>query len=104
MQSKASEFLNIEVLRVDIEAGENPDQQRIHITALVEKANRTSHNLKGGEIVNVVYTVTAHPKGWTGPGEIPILAEKDKTLAYLSRAENSTEYVPTAGAMSFRNF
>ena len=104
MQSKASEYLNIEVLRVDIEAGETPDQQRIHIMALVEKVNRSSNNLKEGEVVKFVYTVTSHPKGWNGPAEIPILSEKDKAIAYLSRVENSPDYRPTAGAMSFRNF
>ena len=104
MQAKATEFLNIEVLQVDIEAGKSPDEQRVHIKAMIEKVNRTANGLKDGGIVNIVYTVTAHPSGWTGPREIPILSEKDKTVAYLARVENSLEYQPTAGAMSFRNF
>ena len=104
MQVKASEFLNIEVLQVDIEAGKTSTEQRVHIMALVGKVNRSSNNVKDGDVVNIVYTVTSHPAGWSGPREIPILSEKDKTVAYLQRVENSLEYQPTAGAMSVRNF
>ena len=104
MQSKASEFLNIEVLQVVIEAGKSPDQQQIHIMALINKVNRTATNLKEGDVVNIVYNVTSHPNGRPGQGEIPILTEKEKPVAYLSRIDNSSNYQPGAGSMSFRNF
>ena len=104
MQTKSPEYLNIEVLRVNIEAGSKPDQQLVHVMAIVGKVIRTSNGLKEGDVVNIVYSVTAHAPGWAGPREIPILAEKDSTVAYLARLENSLNYTPTAGSMSFRNF
>lgn len=104
MQAKAPEYLGIEVLRVDIEAGESPDQQKVHIMAMVDKVNRTASGLKESDVIHFTYAITDRPKGWPGAGEIPILSEKDKTVAYLSGIENSTNYRPAAGAMSFRNF
>ena len=104
MQAKAPEFLNIEVLQVTIDAGKTDTEQQVHVMAVVNKVDRSANNLKEGDIVNIVYTVNAHPKGWTGPREIPVLSEKDKTVAYLKRLENTLNYQPIAGAMSFRNF
>ncbi len=104
MQAAATEHLMIEVLRVDIEAGDVPEQQKVHLTALVSSVTRTANNLKAGEVLSVTYAVTDRPKGWAGPGEIPILSEKDKTVAYLAKIGESPDYRPAAGAMSFRNF
>jgi len=104
MQAAAPERLEIQVLRVDIEAGDVPEQLKVHLTALVNSVARTASNLKPGEVLNVTYVVADRPKSWAGPGEIPILSEKDKTVAYLAKVDESPDYRPAAGAMSFRNF
>ena len=103
MQAKAPEYLKVEILRVDVEPGENPTQQKIHLVALVTEVFRTASGAKPNEIVNIVYTVTEHPRGWTGPGSVPIPGEKEKTVAYLSRTE-AGDFEPAAGRMSFTNF
>jgi len=103
MQKSATEVVDIEVLRVDIEPGEVPGSQSIHLMALVNKVARTA-NVKEGDLINIRYTVSGREKGWTGPGEIPVLGEKEKTLAYLIKDAASDEFHPAAGVMSFRNF
>ncbi|MCX6968799.1 MAG: hypothetical protein NTV93_01420 [Verrucomicrobia bacterium] len=103
MQKAATDVVEIEVLRVDIEPGEAPGSQNLHITALVNKVTRTT-NVKENDIIKIQYLVTTREKGWAGPGEIPILEEKQKTLAYLVKDPGSEEFHPAAGAMSFRNF
>ena len=103
MQKAATEAVEIEVLRVDIEPGEAPGSQNLHITALVNKVTRAA-NVKENDLIKIQYTVTAHEKGWAGPGEIPILEEKQKTLAYLAKDPSTEDFHPAAGAMSFRNF
>ena len=103
MQKAATEAVDIEVLRVDIEPGEAAGTQNIHLTALVNKITRTA-NVKEGDLIKIDYKVTGHDKGWTGPGEIPILEEKEKTIAYLVKDPAAEIFHPAAGAMSFRNF
>lgn len=104
MQKAAREVLQIEVLRVEVEPGDAPGRQNLHIMALVNGVTRSGSGTAAGELVNITYTVTDREKGWTGPGEIPILQEKDKTVAYLAKDPASGEFHPAAGAMSFRNF
>lgn len=104
MQQAATDVMDIEVLRVDIEPGDAAGRQNIHLMALVNKVARTSADVKEGDLINILYTVTAREKGWSGPGEIPILSEKDKTVAYLLKDGSSGDFHPAAGAMSFRNF
>jgi hypothetical protein len=103
MQKAATEVVDIEVLRVDIEPGEAAGSQNIHLMALVNKVTRIA-NVKEGDLIKINYTVTGHEKGWSGPGEIPILEEKEKTLAYLVKDPSADTFHPAAGAMSFRNF
>ena len=103
MQKAASELVDIEILRVDIEPGDAPGRQNVHLVALVNAVTRTA-NVKEGDIINIRYTVTSREKAWVGPGEIPILEEKDKTVAYLVKDPASEDFHPAAGAMSFRNF
>ena len=103
MQKAATEVVEIEILRVDIEPGEAPGSQNLHLMALVNKVTRTA-NVREGDLIKIQYTVTAHEKGWVGPGEIPLLEEKEKTLAYLVKDPATDEFHPAAGAMSFRNF
>lgn len=104
MQREATDVMDIEVLRVDIEPGDAAGRQNIRLMALVNKVARTTTDVKEGDLINILYTVTGRDKGWTGPGEIPILAEKDKTMAYLLKDSTTGDFHPAAGAMSFRNF
>ena len=103
MQNAATEVVEIEILRVEIEPGESPGSQSIRLMALVNKATRAA-NVKAGDLIKIHYTVTGHEKGWAGPGEIPILEEKEKTIAYLVKDPLADTFHPAAGAMSFRNF
>lgn len=104
MQASAMEFLDVEILRVDIEPGDAPNQQKVLLLALVNKVTRTAANLKVGDLINIAYAVTDQPKRTLGAGEIPIPSEKDKTIAYLTKDAKSDNYLPAAGAMTFRNF
>lgn len=103
MQAKASDYVKIEVLRVDVEPGEDPAQQKILVVALVTEVLRSASGLNPGDMVNISYTVTEHPPGWAGPGAIPLLAEKQVTIAYLNK-EEAGDFVPAAGRMTFENF
>jgi hypothetical protein len=103
MQAKAPEYLKIEVLRVDVSPGEKPEDQTVHVVAMVTQVVRTASEVKPDDIINIFYTITDHPKGWVGPGGIPLLQEKQQVVAYLSKGETN-EYKPEAGRMSFSNF
>ncbi len=104
MQAAASEYLDIEVLRVAIEPGAEPGQQDVEVTARIVKVNRSSSNLQPGGMLNILYTLAARPPGFVGPGQIPVPAEGDKSVAYLKNGEKPEEFLPAAGMMTFRNF
>jgi hypothetical protein len=103
MQAKAPEFLKIEILRVDISPGDKPEDQTVHAVAMVTQVMRTATEVKPDEIINIYYTVTERPKGWAGPGEVPLLEDKQQTVAYLAKGETG-DFKPAAGRMSFSNF
>ncbi|HEY5778091.1 MAG TPA: hypothetical protein VIT00_05105 [Terrimicrobiaceae bacterium] len=103
MQAKAPEYFKLEILRVDVEPGETPTQQKVHLVALVTEVIRTATGAKPDEIVNILYTITEHPKGWVGPGSVPVPSEKQRTIAYLSKTAGG-DFEPAAGRMSFTNF
>ena len=103
MQAKAPEFFKIEVLRVDVSPGAKPEEQSVHVVAMVTQVIRTASEAKADEIINILYTITDHPKGWVGPGAIPLLEDKQQTVAYLSKGETG-DFSPAAGRMSFSNF
>lgn len=104
MQTKAPEYLKIEVLRVDVSPGEKPEEQTVHVVAMVTQVMRTASEVKPDDIINIFYTITEHPKGWTGPGAIPLLNDRQQAVAYLEKKDVPTEYKPVAGRMSFSNF
>jgi len=104
MQTGAPEYVKIEVLRVDVSPGEKPEDQNIHVVAMVTQVMRTASEIKPDDIINIFYTITEQPKGWVGPGAIPLLTEKQQTVAYLEKKDVPTEYKPVAGRMSFSNF
>jgi hypothetical protein len=104
MQDEAPEFLNLDILRVDVAPETQPDRQNIHITARIVSVNRTSSNLQVGGVLNILYTLTSRPPGFVGPGHVSIPSEGDKTVAYLKNMAKPDEFEPAAGAMTFRNF
>lgn len=104
MQTAAPEYLEVEILRVDIKPGAEQGQEDVEITARIAKVNRSSANLQPGGMLNILYTLTARPPGFVGHGQVTIPAEGDKTVAYLKNGEKPDEFVPAAGAMTFRNF
>jgi hypothetical protein len=73
------------------------------VVAMVTEVTRSSTGLKADEIINILYTIVGHPQGWMGPGEVPLLEDKDETVAYLNKTETD-DFVPAAGRMSFSNF
>lgn len=103
LQAKAPEYLKIEVLRVDVTPGAKPEEQTVHVVAMVTQVLRTATEVKPDEIINIFYTITERPKGWVGPGAIPVLQDKQQTVAYLSKGETG-DFKPEAGRMSFSNF
>jgi hypothetical protein len=103
LQRKAPEYLKIEILQVTVQPGETPTQQKVHIIALVTDVLRTASGLKPNEILNIYYNVTEHPRGWAGPGEVPIPNAQERSVAYLTRTDGG-DFAPAAGRMSFSNF
>lgn len=103
MQAKAPEYLKIEVLRVDVSPGEKPEEQAVHVVAMVTQVMRTGSEVKPDDIINIHYVIVERPSGWAGPGAVPLLADKQQTVAYLSRQDNG-DFKPEAGRMSFSNF
>jgi hypothetical protein len=103
MQAKAPEYFKVEILRVDVAPGETPIQQRVQLVAVISQVLRSASGAKPNEIINIVYTVTEHPKGWAGPGPVPIPSEKERTVAYLKKLEVG-DFEPAAGRMTFTNF
>jgi phenylpyruvate tautomerase PptA (4-oxalocrotonate tautomerase family) len=103
MQAKAPEFFKIEIVRVDVTPGETPTEQRVQLVALISQVLRSASAAKPNEIINIVYTVTEHPRGWAGPGPVPIPREKERTVAYLKKLPVG-DFEPAAGRMTFTNF
>jgi hypothetical protein len=103
-QKAAPEYLSIEVVRVDVEPGAEPGQQIVHAIAIVTKVERTATGIQPEALITLAYPVTQRPPGFVGPGEIPILTEGEKTIAYLAKNEEDGTYAPVAGVMSFSNF
>ncbi len=103
-QKEAPEKIGIEVLRVDIESGEQADQQKVGVVALVTRVDRTASGLQPDQVINISYVITERPRGFVGPGEIPLLQEGEKTVAFLVREDSGPVYLPVAGIMSFREF
>jgi hypothetical protein len=104
MQNEAPEFLNLDILRVDVVPETEPDRQNVLITARIVNVNRTSSNLQVGGVLSILYTLTSSPQGFVGPGHVSIPNEGDKTVAYLKNGEKPDEFEPAAGAMTFHNF
>lgn len=104
MQSNATEYLDIEILRVDIAPAAVQGQQDVELTARIVKVHRTKSNLQPGGMLNIAYTLADRPPGFVGPSAVPVPAEGEKTVAYLKSGEAPGQFLPAAGAMSFSNF
>lgn len=103
MQHGAPEVLRIQVLQVSVQP-DGDTTRDVTMLAEVLKVGRSQTNLKADDMVTIKYKLTTHPAGWVGPGDVPILKENTETVAYLSKAADSDNYAPAAGAMSFDQF
>lgn len=104
MHESAPEKLEIEVLQVDIKSDGESGKQTVDAVVRVEKVLRTATNVVADDIIRIAYTIEERPKGWAGPGEVPLLQENERTIAYLKRPSEVDPYGPAAGRMSFLNF
>ncbi len=105
MQAEAPEVLRIKVLRVEsTPAPDDATAQEVAVVAQVLKVGRTRTDLKPDDLITLKYRIVQHPKEWVGPGQVPLLQEDAEPLAYLKRLEDSTDYAPAAGVMSFSRF
>ena len=104
MQAKATEFLEVEVLSVDVKPSEATNEKKITLIARVGKAFRSATGVGEGAVISITYSEVARPTGWVGPGRVPILKEGDKKVAYLEKGPKPNQYLPAAGAMTFQQF
>ena len=104
MQAKATEFLEVEVLNVDVKPSEATNEKKITLTARVGKAFRSATGVTEGSVISITYSEVNRPTGWGGPGRVPILKEGDKKVAYLGKGPKPNQYLPAAGAMTFQQF
>lgn len=103
VQHAAPEVLRIQVLQVSVQPDGDASRD-VTMLAEVLKVGRSQTSLKADDMVTIKYKLTTHPAGWVGPGDVPVLKENTETVAYLSKAANSENYAPAAGAMSFDQF
>ncbi len=102
MQAKAPEFFEVEILRSDVKPGTN--EKKITLTAHVAKVFRSATGVTEGALITITYSEVNRPKGWVGPGRVPVLKDGDKKVAYLEKGPKPNEYLPAAGAMTFQQF
>lgn len=102
-QKSAPEQIEILILRVNIEPGQN-ESQKIEVLARVQSIIRSTAKLKPQDMITIEYTVNHHPSGWVGPGEVPIPERGKTTVAYLDPISKSRSFSPAAGRMSFSKF
>jgi hypothetical protein len=103
MQKESPEVLRINVLRVDSQP-ETPETTQVTLLAQVVKVGRSSAGVKPGDLITIKYDVTERPKGWAGPGEVPVPEIDTETVAFLRPLEIPGDFAPAAGAMSFSTF
>ncbi|MEM7182744.1 MAG: hypothetical protein AAF518_17655 [Spirochaetota bacterium] len=73
----------------------------IAITAIVQKALKSSSNTKVGDTIMIEYTHKNNYNPPPGARPIPVLAKGKKYPAYLSKEGN--KFAPTLGYWSFRD-
>jgi hypothetical protein len=96
MQTKAPEFLEIEVLSV--ETAKVADEIVVDIEAKITGVTRSKSGIKVGDVIHVHYA--RQTKVLAGPSPVPILEKKKKYPAFLARASGKN-YEPAAGGRSF---
>ena len=96
MQTKAPEFLEIEVLSV--KTAKAADEIEVDVEAQVKGVRRSNSRLKVGDVIHIHYA--RRTKLLAGPGPVPILEKKKKYPAFLARAHQQN-YEPAAGGRSF---
>ena len=107
MQKKAPTVLEIHVLQADQrkDKDSNGEQTQVDLMAEVLKVLRKESTIQPGELISIQYTLEKRPAVWAGPGQVPVLAEGIKTIAYLKKKGTGAPiYEPAAGRMSFSRF
>lgn len=104
MQDAAPEAVEIEVLSVAREPGEELSEELIRITAVATKVERSESGIEAGDFLQIVYSIRTKSDGLVGREQIPVLAQGAKTIAFLRSQEGTPFFVPAAGAMSFDRF
>lgn len=102
MQGAASEYLDVEFLRVEVAPAWQAGVQEVTLLARVGKVHRTATGLTPGSLIHISYKILERVPGGVGP--VPIPAEGTASVAYLNPTEKAEEFVPGAGAMTFRKF
>jgi hypothetical protein len=97
MQSRAPEFLEIQVLSVTTAAAS--DEIRVDVEARVIDVRRSKSGLKAGDVIRIEYTRTT--KLLAGPSPAPVLQKGKKYPAFLSQAVTKNDYRPAALGRSF---
>jgi hypothetical protein len=104
LQKNATEVVQIEVLKVEVEPGEELREEVLRITAAVLDVERSASGVRTGDFIQISYSVQSGDNGQPLPAEVPILKEGQRTIAFLQTEEGRAFLVPAAGAMSFSRF
>lgn len=104
LQEKAGEVLEIEVLRVEVEPGEELREELVRVTAAVVAVERSTSGVQKGDFIQISYSVRSGDNGQPLPAEIPVLKDGQRTIAFLQVEDGRAYFSPAAGAMSFARF
>lgn len=111
MQQASPEVLHIEILSVDIDRDfHKPDgcgffefeiDRNLTVKAKVLSVIRSRSGVRPGAMLEIKYTSVRRCEGFTGPRSIPLLYEKDRVFAYLTKTNRGFE--PAARGASFES-
>lgn len=104
LQKAAPEALMLDILRVEIVPSSKSNEEIVRVTAAVLKVERSDSGVKIGDFLQFDYSVASNPDAKQSAGQIPILSEGSKTIAFLKITEGNTFFKPAAGIMSFNRF
>lgn len=104
LQARAPEHLEIQILLAGINPAGEEGLLAVRAEGRVEKVHRSESGTKEGDIIVIAYSVKESPTGQPVRGEIPLLAEGERRVAYLESSGKPLEFRPAAAAMSFDNF
>jgi hypothetical protein len=104
LQAKAPEHLEIQILLAEQNPTEESGVFSVRAEGRVEKVHRSQSGTTEGDIIAIIYTLKESTDGQPARGEIPLLAEGERRMAYLENSGKHLEFQPAAAAMSFDNF